>query len=144
MNDMPTEEILVVNQLETKASFAIKQDTKEQVYIPASIAKACELEVGRVYNAVIAPNYHDRSDVTPFMAIRIATDEVKSAHEEDDFSDVFEALRGLEFPATADEIGILRNRLERAWRKGQIIKVEARGKPDVEPRVMWAAEWSIV
>lgn len=144
MNDMPTEKILVINQLETKATFAIKQDTQEQVYIPASIAKACEMEVGRIYDAVIAPNYHDRADATPFMAIRIVTDEVKVETPDDDFTDVTEALAGLEFPATADEVGILRNRLERAWRKGKVIKVEARQSPHEQSHVQWALDWSVV
>lgn len=143
MNDMPTEPILVTNQLQSKAGFAVKQNTIEQVYIPASIGLACDIEIGRVYEAVLAPNHHDKSDSTPWMAIRIVTGDTAPKPVED-FSDVSQALSEAEYPLSAEEAGVLRHRLERAWRAGKVVKVEARQSPQDEPKVLWTLDMELV
>jgi len=147
MTDVQTHEIVITNQLPTKATFGIVSDKREQCYIPASIAHAVEMQVGGTYHGVIVPNTHESADRTPWLAVRIEGSQEGSDPTQrgaDEFSDVFEALKGVEFPVTPEEIGVLRHRLERAWRKGKIIKVEARHSPDEEPRVLFAPDWDTI
>ena len=148
MTQVATDTIIITNQLDTKASFGVRVDDGEQVYIPASVSIAAKVEVGEELEAALVPNSHPSQDKTPFMAVRIVRDGEPIVNvpkpRVDDFSDIDEALKDIEFPATAEEAGVMRHRLERAWRAGHIIKVEARQNPSDEPRVMWANDWKIV
>jgi len=143
-----TETIFITNAIGTGSTFAVTAgDQPSQVYIPASIAIACELKIGGSYTATLVPNAHEKAGKTPWLCVRIEdTQEVPDPTHGDTqgFSDVFEALAPMEFPVPADEAGIPRERLEHAWLHGQVIKVEARQRPDVEPRVLWASSWEVV
>lgn len=147
MDNMPVKQIYITNQLETKSSFGVITSSLEQVYIPASIGNAANLQVGESYNAVIIPNTHPHSNSTPWMAVRV-TERGKGASEgdtpEDDFADVCEALSDFEYPVEAQHSGVDAGRLHQAWRKGRIVRVEAKQSPHHDPRILWAADMELV
>lgn len=147
MSEIPTEEIIITNQLPTKATFAVSAERREQVYIPASIGHACEMTIGKSYQAVLVPNGHENADKTPWMAVRVVgcEDEPKATQRAAEaFSDVSEALAEAEYPLTTEETGLMRHRLERAWRAGKVVKVEARRNPQDEPKVLWTLDLELV
>lgn len=147
MSELQTEEVIITNQLSTKATFGVSTERREQVYIPAAIARACEMEVGKSYSAVLAPNYHKSAGSTPWLAVRVVGAMKGSGANEratEAFSDVSEALADAEYSLTTEETGLLRHRLERAWQAGKVVKVEARQNPDDEPKVLWTLDMDLV
>lgn len=147
MDNIPVKQIYITNQLETKSSFGVLASSLEQVYIPASIGHAANLQVGESYDAAIIPNTHPQSKSTPWMAVRV-TERGKGVSggdiPEDDFADVCEALSAFEYPVEAQNSGVDVGRLDKAWRQGRIVRVEARQSPHSEPRILWAADMELV
>lgn len=147
MSEVQTQPIVIANQLESKATFAVVQSDGSQVYVPSTIGKVVNLNVGEAYDAILIPNTHHNSDKIPWMAIKINPEEggqEPPKARQDDFADVLGAFYGLEFPVTAEELGVPRAGLERAWRKSKVIKIEARQSPDDEAEVLWAENWDVV
>ncbi len=147
MTDLPTATIYITNQLETMSSFGVITDSLEQVYIPASVSKAAAVEVGGTYEAQVIPNNHPQSGATPWMATKVtqAGDDLSAVMaQEDDFADVLDALGEHECPMEPGAIGISAPRLEKAWRKGKIVRVEAKQSPHAEAVVMWAHSMEVV
>src|SRR6056297_2788755 len=141
MTDIPTETIYITNQLETMSSFGVIADSLEQVYIPASVSKAAEVKVGGTYEAAVIPNNHPQSNATPWMAVRVTQageDASEAMMQEDYFDDVIGALSEHDCPMEPGAIGIDLPRLEKAWRKGKIVRVEAKQSPHAEPVILWA------
>ena len=147
MTDIPTETIYITNQLETMSSFGVIADSLEQVYIPASVSKAAEVKVGGTYEAAVIPNNHPQSGATPWMAVRVtqAGEDVSAVvAQEDDFADVTEALSEYDCPIEAQHLTISPGRIEKAWRKGKIVRVEAKQSPYAEPVILWAHSMEVV
>lgn len=139
MNQAPKQEIVVSNQLPSKASFGVVMDTKEQVYIPANIGKACNLEVGMIYSAILVPNNHDLSSKTPWLAVKIDMGRGSSEPTAQDLERAQEALLEIEYPVTADQIDVPVQTLQAAWKRGMIVRLEAKESPDHPVHVFWAA-----
>lgn len=137
-------QILVSNQMETFTSFGLSVDTGEQVYIPAAVAKACELKVGKVYKALLVPNRHEQADTTPWMCAQVDVSASAGDALQDDLQAVRDALSEFEMPVTTEESEQPRHLLERAWREGVIVRVEAKQSPIAEPRILWAADMDCV
>ncbi len=139
MNQAPKQEIVVSNQLPSKASFGVTMDTKEQVYIPAKVGKACNLEVGMIYDAILVPNNHESDGKIPFLVVRIDLNGGDSEPTAQDLERAQEALLEIEYPVTADQIDVPVQTLQAAWKRGMIVRLEAKESPDHPVHVFWAA-----
>lgn len=62
--------IFCTNMLDTGTAFALRSDTGEQVFIPASVSTRASLSIGDTATATIIPN-HEHGDRTPWFAIHI-------------------------------------------------------------------------
>ena len=62
--------IFCTNMLDTGTAFALRGDTGEQVFIPASVSTRAGLSIGDTATATIIPN-HQHGDRTPWFAIHI-------------------------------------------------------------------------
>jgi len=142
------EVIYITNSIESGSTFAVTADDEpSQVYVPASIAKACELEVGLAYSAVLVPNLHTNAEKTPWLCVSIrgrenALDPTPAPAQS--VSDVVERLAEYDCPVDAYEIGCSEADLEAAWQQSKIVKVEARQGPDGVLHVLWAADLGCV
>lgn len=68
MTDRAT--IFCTNALEIGTSFAVRLDTGEQVFIPASVAKSAGVQVGDELEALLVVNVH-HEDKTPWFAYNV-------------------------------------------------------------------------
>ena len=136
-----TETIFVTNAIGTGSTFAVTAgDQPSQVYIPASIAIACELKIGGSYTATLVPNAHENANKTPWLCVRIEdTQEVPDPTQRpaQSVSEVVERLAEYEWPIDRYSAGLSKDDLHAAWEAGQIIKVEARQGPDGVLQVLW-------
>ena len=143
-----TETIFVTNAIGTGSTFAVTAgDQPSQVYIPASIAIACELKIGGSYSATLVPNAHENAGKTPWLCVRIEdTQEVPDPTQRpaQSVSDVVERLAEYDCPVDAYEIGCSEADLEAAWQQSKIVKVEARESPHHDVCVLWAADLGCV
>jgi hypothetical protein len=112
-------------------------DTQEQVYIPANISRICDIEVGMIYSAVLVPNNHQSGDKIPWLAVRVDPDEAEPTDE--DLEAVKRELCGVDFPLQSEHVDASTRALREAWRRGMIVKIEARESPDSPVHVFWAA-----
>lgn len=129
-----TKTITVTNQLPSGSTFAVTGGAEpQQVYIPASVAKACGLNVGKSYAAQIVPNAHETADKTPWLAIRV---DALQDEPEPDHIDVQVAFAEHEYPMSADDLGLSDAACIAAWRAGYIVKVTVQTCGDT-PDVMW-------
>lgn len=74
MTDNLTREIYCTNIIDSGSGFAIDAMTGEQVYIPASVTTAAELQIGETVRAILIHNSNDKSERTPWLAVRILRD----------------------------------------------------------------------
>ena len=137
MNQAPKKQIVIANQLSSKASFGVTMETKEQVYVPANISRICNLEVGMIYSAILVPNNHEAGGKIPWLAVRIDPDEAEPSAE--DLESAKQELLNIEYPVTSDQVSASVVALQEAWRQGMIVKMEARESPDSPVHVFWAA-----
>lgn len=93
------DEILITNTHANGFAFALKSDTREQVFIPPYAVNGIELERGSTYMAMLIENPNkNQQHRTPFMCINIAVedsveDSVKDSVEDaswDPFEDAVE------------------------------------------------------
>ena len=61
---------IVLNQLDSGSSFAIADDSEDQIFIRSVIAKNAGIEVGDEIEAVVVPNA-DRKGGCPWFALRV-------------------------------------------------------------------------
>ena len=136
-----TETIFVTNAIGTGSTFAVTAgDQPSQVYIPASIAIACELKIGGSYTATLVPNAHENSNKTPWLCVRIEdAQEVADPTQRraQSVSEVVERLDEYEWPVERHVAGLSKDDLNAAWEAGEIVKVEARQGPDGVLHVLW-------
>jgi len=136
-----TETIFVTNAIGTGSTFAVTAgDQPSQVYIPASIAIACELKIGGSYTATLVPNAHENSNKTPWLCVRI--DDTQEAPDPtqrraQSVSEVVDRLAEYEWPIDGYSAGLSKDDLNAAWEAGEIVKVEARQGPDGVLQVLW-------
>ena len=136
-----TETIFVTNAIGTGSTFAVTAgDQPSQVYIPASIAIACELKIGGSYTATLVPNAHENANKTPWLCVRIEdAQEVADPTQRgaQSVSEVVEQLAEYEWPVDGYSAGLSKDDLNAAWEAGRIVKVEARQGPDGVLHVLW-------
>ena len=136
-----TETIFVTNAIGTGSTFAVTAgDQPSQVYIPASIAIACELKIGGSYTATLVPNAHENSNKTPWLCVRIEdTQEVPDPTQRraQSVTEVVGRLAEYDAPIFTDEADCSEDDLNAAWEAGRIVKVEARQSPQHEPFILW-------
>ena len=136
-----TETIFVTNAIGTGSTFAVTAGNQpSQVYIPASIAIACELKIGGSYTATLVPNAHENANKTPWLCVRIEdTQEVADPTQRraQSVSEVVEQLAEYEWPIDGYSAGLSKDDLNAAWEAGEIVKVEARQGPDGVLQVLW-------
>jgi len=137
MDNLPTETIYITGKLPTWTSFGMTSN-HEAVYVPSNVAKAVQIEVGGAYEASLAPNSPDKAERVPWMVVHI------TPPDEDDFADVTEALSEYECPIEAQHLSVSPGRIEKAWRKGKIVRVEARQSPHAEPVILWAHSMEVL
>jgi hypothetical protein len=77
MNDNLTREIYCTNVIDSGSGFAIDAMTGEQVYIPVSVTAAADLQIGDTVRAILIHNSNDKSERTPWLAVRILRDDVE-------------------------------------------------------------------
>ena len=136
-----TETIFVTNAIGSGSTFAVTAgDQPSQVYIPASIAIACELKIGGSYTATLVPNAHENANKTPWLCVRIdgsqeAPDPTQRLSQS--VSEVVEQLAEYEWPIDGYSAGLSKDDLNAAWEAGRIVKVEARQSPQHEPFILW-------
>src|SRR6056300_1034387 len=67
--------IIITNSHAHGFAFACDTETQGQVFIPAHIADGFDLAPGDEINAVLVPNYQDKSDKgTPWQAVKLQRD----------------------------------------------------------------------
>lgn len=126
--------LIVTNILPTASAFALRSDNGEQVFIPASVSKACELKNGQVVKGMIVPNRHDSADVPWMCPVIIPTnDDVQTAQ------DVHRALDAFDYPVTAEEAGVGLFSLHCAHAEGMAVKMIVKENPSSKPVMYWAA-----
>lgn len=126
--------IIVTNILPTGSSFAVKEETGEQIFIPAAVSKAADLHIGMSANAMLIPNRHE-SDNVPWMAPIILPSKVDIETPDA----VFKKLDEFEHPVTAEESGISIFSLQNAHTVGKIVKLIAKESPDAKAVLYWSA-----
>lgn len=65
------ETIIITNMLETNTSFGVIASSGEGVFVPASLARQFDLEIGDEYEATLAPNTASKREVTPWRVIKL-------------------------------------------------------------------------
>lgn len=128
--------IIITSVLPTLTAFAVCADTGEQVFIPSSVSKACNLQNGMIVKAMLVPNNHNSDDV-PWMAPVIVTTDKDQPIA--DPKAVNSALAQFEYPVRAEEIDFNEIDLQNAHQVGLAVKVIVKEKPDAKAFVMWAA-----
>ena len=68
---MQTKSIIVTNVHYNGFCFAYDLENAEGVFIPAGVADGSEVKAGDSIDAVLVPNYSDKANSTPWMAIKI-------------------------------------------------------------------------
>jgi len=139
-----TETIFVTNAIGTGSTFAVTAgDQPSQVYIPASIAIACDLKIGGSYTATLVPNAHENANKTPWLCVRIEdAQEVPDPTQRraQSVSEVVDRLAEYEWPVDRYVAGLSKDDLNAAWEAGEIVKVEARQGPGGVLQVLWTNE----
>lgn len=127
--------LIVTNVLQPgKAAFAVREDTGEQVYIPAAVSKACGLEPTHIVKGKLVPNRQNTKDV-PWMAPIILPSEESIETPET----VYKALDAFDYPVTAEEAGVSLFSLQNAHQEGMAVKLIVKAKPDDKAVLYWAA-----
>jgi hypothetical protein len=67
----PTDDITIVNILDSGSGFATRDSDNAAVFIPASVVNGARLQVGECVPAVLVPNMIELRDKTPLRAIRV-------------------------------------------------------------------------
>ena len=74
--------IIITNAHAHGFAFACDTETQGQVFIPVHIADGFDLAPGDEINAVLVPNYQDKSDKgTPWQAVKLQRDSVSEVCE---------------------------------------------------------------
>lgn len=127
--------VIVTNLLPTGTSFAVREDTGEQVFIPASVSKACGLQVSQIAKAILIPNRKEAADV-PWMAPVVKVDADTNVMAPDA---VQKALDAFDYPVTAEEAGCDPISLHNAHQIGKAVKLVVKERADAKAVVYWTA-----
>ena len=74
--------IIITNAHAHGFAFACDTETQGQVFIPVHIAEGFDLAPGDEIEAVLVPNYQDKSDKgTPWQAVKLQRDRVSDQHD---------------------------------------------------------------
>lgn len=131
--------VIVTNMIASKAAFAVREDTGEQVYIPASVSRAVELSVIDVVLAKIVPNRDHHGQINgqvPWLAAIVS-------RSNEDFippEEVEDALDKFDYPVTAEEAGVPLMALQNAHHYGKAVKVVVIPNPKADKVIMWAKD----
>ena len=68
---MHTKSIIVTNVHFNGFAFAYDIESAEGVFIPAGVVDGHDVKAGDTINAVLIPNYSDKANSTPWMAIKV-------------------------------------------------------------------------
>jgi hypothetical protein len=68
------QEIYINNIIPSGSGFALNA-AGMQVYIPVTVTKFFNLQIGETVKAALIPNKNDKNDSTPFMAVRVIRDQ---------------------------------------------------------------------
>ena len=68
------QEIYINNIIPSGSGFALNA-AGMQVYIPVTVTKFFNLQIGETVRAALIPNKNDKNQSTPFMAVRVIRDE---------------------------------------------------------------------
>lgn len=136
--------IIVTNVIEpSRSAFAVREDNGEQVFIPPTVSRACEIEPSDIVLAKLVPN-RDRRGIdiqsVPWLA-PLVTREDEGMMDADEVKD---RLEEYDFPVTADEVEIPLIALQSAHQEGKIVKIVVMPAPKAERIVMWAASMDTV
>lgn len=99
-NDVKRVTGIITNQLDSGTSFALCDDTNEQVFIRSVLAKRIALDVGDEVEMVVVPNAND-SGTCPYFALRVIALQDDRFDDEDDMLDA--ELEQYDEPRTAPE-----------------------------------------
>ena len=74
--------IIITNAHAHGFAFACDTETQGQVFIPVHIAEGFDLAPGDEIEAVLVPNYQDKSDKgTPWQAVKLQRDSMSDQHD---------------------------------------------------------------
>ena len=74
--------IIITNAHAHGFAFACDTETQGQVFIPVHIAEGFDLAPGDEIEAVLVPNYQDKSDKgTPWQAVKLQRDSISDQHD---------------------------------------------------------------
>ena len=74
--------IIITNAHAHGFAFACDTETQGQVFIPVHIAEGFDLAPGDEIDAVLVPNYQDKSDKgTPWQAVKLQRDSISDRHD---------------------------------------------------------------
>lgn len=127
--------LIVTNILPTASAFAVRSDTGDQVFIPASVSKACDIKHGQVIKGMLVPNKHDSQDVPWMCPVVVPSDETLQSPEE-----VYSALDAFDYPVTADEAGVSLFSLQNAHAEGKAVKLIVKENPEAKAVLFWASK----
>ena len=68
------QEIYINNIIPSGSGFALNA-AGMQVYVPVTVTKFFNLQIGETVNASLIPNKNDKNHSTPYMAVRIIRDQ---------------------------------------------------------------------
>jgi hypothetical protein len=144
--------IFCTNMLDTGTAFALRGDTGEQVFIPASVSTRAGLSIGDTATATIIPN-HQHGDRTPWFAIHIEPvgEPVEApatpvATIDDRIAEAIASHEGAYHTTTeiADMVSVdvttASNALNRLFKQGRVARAEvhARGDQQRPSFCLWA------
>lgn len=91
---------IIVNQLDSGTSFALADDSNEQIFIRSVLAKRVALEIGDEVEIIAVPNANDTGSC-PWFALRVIVLQDDRFDDEDDMIDA--ELEQYDEPKTAPE-----------------------------------------
>lgn len=132
--------IFCTNMLDTGTAFALRSDTGEQVFIPASVSTRASLSIGDTATATIIPN-HQHGDRTPWFAIYIdpvgAPAEAPVAETIDDRISAAISTHAGAYHTTAEIAELVfvdsttaSNALLRLFKQGRVARAEVHARAD--------------
>lgn len=146
MQNVEKSYVYIAHQIPSGACFGARSDSGEQVFIPASVAKASAAQEGITRETKMILNTHTSRDTTPWVAVYVAPDNGADNQE------VFDAklLREIEQAgyATTTELAAAvgsdgaaaQSSLMRLFRSGKIVKAEiyTKVRPAPPELCLWA------
>lgn len=144
--DMEKSYVYVSHQIASGACFGARQDSGEQVFVPASVAKACDAQEGHVRESKLIPNTHENRDLTPWVVVHMSKiDGAENQHDIDER--LLLEIEQAGYAATAELAGYLKETpvtvqrsLERLFRSNKVVKCEVYTNPRPAPPeiCLWA------